>query len=428
MIIAEIVLDKRRITKKGYPVKIRIYDTIAAKNKISNREYISLGIYQNNESLKLTPDLKRREIDLIDQVRYCNENLFNLTQAVNIIKNGIPVDDIDMEIQILEKRLELLRRKKGIEKEIGLIEFTDELIKERLVMNRPIDSYGRTMKRVKEFIAIEDIPINSITKEWINAFDIYYKGKGLKDTSIHTYIAIIKAIYKEAQSRESLNVKKENPFIKLRAFKKEKRQTSLTVEDLAALQNISEADLKRGNKIKTLQIIGLILFQFAVGGHDLIDMAVLEWKNINGKRIKFKRYKNRFKASEGEEVDNMLNDYALAYIEKYADKNSERLFTFLYDPRQQPEKYRVQQITLNSSMYPKFSKLIGSQNKFTSKSTRYLFRTAGGNLLIDSYIMMKLQGHTPRGVTFGYQGALNHEVQDREHQKILDLVFDDKCQ
>lgn len=428
MIIAEIILDTRRKTKKGYPVKIRIYDTIAAKNKNKNRQYVRLGVYQNDDILKLSQDLKRREIDLIDQVEYCNNNFFNLTQAVNVIKNGIPVDDIDIEIQTLEKRLELLKNKKGIEKEIGLIEFTEELIRERLVMGTPVDSYKRTMKRVSEFIVKDDISVNSITKEWINAFDIYYKGKGLKDTSIHTYIAIIKAIFKEAQSRESLNIKKENPFIKLRAFKKEKKQTPLTIKDLAALIGIKEDDIKRGNKTKTLQIIGLLLFQFAVGGHDLIDMAVLEWKNIYGNRIRFKRYKNRFKASEGEEVDNMLNDYALAYIEKYGDKNSERLFTFLYDPRQYPEKYRIQQITLNSSMYPKFSKLIGSQNKFTSKSTRYLFRTAGGNLLIDSYIMMKLQGHTPRGVTFGYQGALNHEVQDREHQKILDLVFDDKCQ
>lgn len=423
MITAEIILDKRRKAKKGYPVKIRVYDSISAKNNLNSRAYINLNIYQDNENLKYTSDLKRRELDLIGQVEYCNNNRLNLEESLKVISDGIPYEDIDMEIAILEKKLELLKRKKGIIKESMLIEFIGTLIKEKSIYGRPIRSYSLLIPRIYEFTNNKDIAINSITKEWLNDFDIYYKTRKLKDTSISTYISLLKSIYKEAQSRESLYVKPDNPFSKLRVFNKDKKSIEVTIDDIIKLHDITLDQFKRGDKRRSLFISKLVLFQFAIGGHDLIDIAVLEWDNIRDNRIVFKRFKNRFKASQGEYVDNMLNDYAKEFIKEFGDKNSKRIFTMLPDPREDIKKYNNTQVTINTSFYKKIGKLAGIENKITSKTTRYLFRTAAGNLLIDSLVIMKLQGHTPKGVTFGYQGNLNYEVQDKEHQKILDLVF-----
>jgi len=423
MINADIILDKRRKAKNGYPVKIRIYDNNAAKGNLKSRHYIKLNIYQDKEQLHLTSNLKRRELDLSEQVKYCNDNFLSLLESIEVISNGIPIDNIDIEIQVLEKRLELLKKQKSSIREIGLIEFGNTLIAERKVMGKPTRSHELTLKRVLQFITSEDIPLNSITKEWINNFDLYGKGRGLKDTSIYTYISLIKAIYKEAQTRESLNIKPENPFLRLRVFKKEKKASELSIQDLKHLLTVEESDVKKGDKLKTVSIAGLLLFQFAIGGHDLIDMSVLEWTNIKNNRIKFKRFKNRYKPTEGEEEDNKLNDFAIEFIKTYGDKNSKRIFSFIPDPRIDDDLYRKYQVSLNTNTYLKLARIIKTENKITTKSTRYLFRTLAGNLLINDFVIMKLQGHAPKGVTFGYQGALNYEVQDREHQKILDLVF-----
>lgn len=423
MINADIILDKRRKAKNGYPVKIRIYDSNAAKGNLKSRHYINLNIYQDKEQLHLSSNLKRRELDLSEQVKYCNDNFLSLLESIEVISNGIPIENIDIEIQVLEKRLELLKKQKSSIREIGLIEFSNTLIAERKVMGKPTRSHELTLKRVLQFITSEDIPINSISKEWINNFDLYGKGRGLKDTSIYTYISLIKAIYKEAQTRESLNIKPENPFLRLRVFKKEKKASELSIQDLKHILTVEESDVKKGDKLKTVSIAGLLLFQFAIGGHDLIDMSVLEWTNIKDNRIKFKRFKNRYKPTEGEEVDNKLNDFAIEFIKTYGDKNSKRIFSFIPDPREDDDKYRKYQVSLNTNTYLKLARIIKTENKITTKSTRYLFRTLAGNLLINDFVIMKLQGHAPKGVTFGYQGALNYEVQDREHQKILDLVF-----
>lgn len=361
-------------------------------------------------------------------MKFCNDNHYRINDAVELIKDGIPPDDIDLEIELLEKRLEWLKQKKGSKKTIGFVVFTDSLIKERKILKKPTKSYESTKSAVKRFISpFEDVSLNDITSEWVKRFDLFYKDFGTKDSSIHTYITIIKSIYTEAQSRESLNIKKDNPFSKLRDFKRIKKENELTVENLIAMRDLQENEINTKSKFGPewiRKIMDLYLFQFAIGGHDFIDLANLKWSNIKNERIVFKRYKNRFKKYEGEEINNKLSCFALNVIDKYGDKENERIFSFIPDPETDPKKYRYFNTTVNISTFKVIKKLIKTDNAFTSKSTRYLFRTEAGNLLIDSYVIMKLQGHTPVGVTFGYQGALNHEVQDKEHQKVLDLVFE----
>ena len=53
---------------------------------------------------------------------------------------------------------------------------------------------------------------------------------------------------------------------------------------------------------------------------------------------------------------------------------------------------------------------------------RYIFRTYAGELLIHDLIVTKIQGHRPSGVTYGYQGKISFDVQDREHLKIIDII------
>lgn len=425
MISADIILDKRYKSKKGYPVKIRVYDSILAKKKEKERDYISLSLYQNSNTLNMSLELKKRELDLAEQIKYCNDNFLSLNEAVDIIKNGIPTNDIDIEIQVLEKKLELLKKKQGQSKEIGLIEFIDVLTKEKKILKKITISNNVLKSRVLNFINPQtDISLNSINREWLTEFDLFYKQKGLADSSIFSYINMVRAIYKEAQLRESLNVKKDNPFLKLRTFHKNKKTTELTIQDLISIKNLDVDSIitkSQLGKEGVKRIADILLFQFCIGGHDIIDIANLKWSNIENDRIKFKRYKNRNKSSQGEEVNNKLNSFCRSVIEKYGDQNSERVFTFLSGP--ETDEYRSQISRFIHNIYPAISRSINSKNYFTSKSTRYLFRTVAGNLLIDSYVIMKLQGHTPQGVTFGYQGALNQEVQDREHKKILDLIF-----
>lgn len=75
MISAEIILDDRRKSKKGYLIKIRIYDSLE-KNETPYK-YIPLKLYQPGPELNYCNQLKRRSLDLVNEIEFCNNNLLN---------------------------------------------------------------------------------------------------------------------------------------------------------------------------------------------------------------------------------------------------------------------------------------------------------------------------------------------------------------
>jgi len=172
MIVAEIVLDIRYKTKKGYPVKIRVYDTLN-ESKVKYK-YHKLGIFQNRDEVLLTADLKRRSLQLDEEVKFCNDNQYLMDEAMEIIKNGLPVNDLDMEIALLRKRLELLEGKRAKQEEKMFITFVDDLIKERQIKKLDVKAYTSIKGSVKSFISpAEDFPINDIDREWLIRFNLY---------------------------------------------------------------------------------------------------------------------------------------------------------------------------------------------------------------------------------------------------------------
>lgn len=427
MITAEIIIDLRRKTKKGYPLKIRIYDTL--ENKSSPHKYIPLKLYQEGPEIVYNSFLKRRSLDLEKEIEYCNNNFLRINEAYNIILNGIPINDIEGEIQLLEFKLQSLYNKSGRNNQKGFIEFTKELIKERERLKIDTKAYNTLINIISILIEPkEDFAINDITKEFLRELEIKMIDRGNSARTIKTYFTYLSAIYTEAQSRESLNIKKSNPFYVIKVYNKNKVEYNVSTDDLKKLLSIKIEDLslkhksKQTTKEQLKRDIDIFLFQFAIGGHDLIDIANLQWNNIKDSRLIFQRTKNRNK-TKPIEVDVMLSDFALSIINKYGDKTKERIFSFIPDPNIHYESYHNYLTSLNKSKYKQISKQLKLETELKTKAPRYIFRTIAGNELIDSYVIMKIQGHKPQGMTFGYQGALNYEVQDREHQKILDLVF-----
>ncbi|MEG0917981.1 MAG: hypothetical protein RSF68_13295 [Myroides sp.] len=427
MITAEIIIDDRRKTKKGYPVKIRIYDSLEKTN--SPHRYIPLKVYQDTNKLKLDSNLKRRYLDLEKEIEYCNKNHLRLEQAYEIILNGIPLDDVDNEIKLLEFKLNQLYQRSSLKSKKGFLEFTKELIVERKLLKKDVKGHSTIINVLKVLIEPQaDFVINDLTKEFLINLEIKMYERGNKPKTVQTYFTYLNSIYKEAQSRESLNIKKTNPFYKISIPDKSKVEYEITADDLTKLlhndfKDVSLKNISRDSSPETIKReIDLFLFQFAIGGHDFIDVANLKWTNIKKNRLVFYRTKNRNKVSPAQ-VSVMMNEFARNVINKYGDKSTDRIFSHIPDPNVDYEVYHNYLARLNKSRYKKATKFLNIENEIKTKAPRYLFRTLAGNLLINDLIIMKIQGHKPQGMTFGYQGAINYEVQDREHQKILDLVF-----
>ncbi len=413
MLQISLYLDTRYETKRGYPVKLTIYGT-----KEKKQRQISFGCYQKSKELKLTSELGRFMQDFQDRVDFCNEHGRSLDESVGIIRDGYGGNK-DLELLVLEKRVKELKSEKFVDFE----EFAREFIEERKSQGYSVRHFSDAIAQLKNFLGDERLNINDVTYEFLNRYVIYKKklttGTG---AGIHTTLRSLRTIYKEAQRRDSMEIKKDNPFLgimksipsstpEIEYWKKEDIKKLLNFQPKQSTSNASKENMQK--------IIEVFLFQFSIGGHDLADVANFRWKNVKDSRLVFRRFKNRNKPSKGELVDVMLSPFALAVIEKYGDKDSERIFTFLSDPS--TPKYTKQNQYIARTL-ARVSDSLGIP-KIRTKTPRYLFRTYAGELFINDLVIMSIQGHKSTSVTHLYQKTMPNDIQDAEHQKVLDLIF-----
>lgn len=404
-----IVLDTRSLAKKGHPIKIRLY-------KDKKYKYVSMGYFSKAEHWHgenvikghpsfrtLSDKLRKRKTLLLQQEEFCNSNNLKMEDCFKLISTGI---NRELEIYLLEKRLKELKQEGGV----GILEFTDTRIKEKTATNSSVWAYQSARNIFGEYLIEIDEPLNNINYEWLNKFITYKGSQRVSNPSIMAYLSTLRAIYKEAQKRESLGIKQENPF--LGVVKNPRRTSDIPMLTKSDFKKIITYDGER----KTY--FALFVFQFLIGGHDLVDISLLEWKNYKSGRIKFRRWKNRSKPAGDTLIDNIVVSEAEKIIEEYGTINNKRIFGFIPDTRKELDNYKRFRGRAIKHLQDVGDRL-NLSGKIGTKTPRYVFRTTAGNLQIDTLTIMTIQGHTPRGVTYNYQRALPYSVVDEAHIKII---------
>ncbi|MBF0597321.1 phage integrase SAM-like domain-containing protein [Faecalibacter rhinopitheci] len=276
----------------------------------------------------------QRELKLHKEVEYCNFNNLPLEDALDIINNGIPEDDVNSKILYLEKELQRLKSKHSQTK---YIEFFKDFIDEYKIVGKTTGRLKISNKKFLDFLNSRGINfntflINDVDYELLNAYKIFCMNQGLADSSITSYFQNLKLIYREAQKRQSLYIKQDNPFdkIKISPSKREKSR-DVSIKDLKVFFNLTNFSNYPSADFKFKRTVDLLKLQFLIGGHDFIEIANLKWTNIENNRVEFHRYKNRSKGG-GPLINNMLHPLALDIIEEYGTKHEHRVFSFLPDP------------------------------------------------------------------------------------------------
>ncbi|WP_036383945.1 phage integrase SAM-like domain-containing protein [Muricauda sp. MAR_2010_75] len=415
---AEIILDTRRETSKGYPIKIRIYND--GRKYLSLKEYSSIEHWGDNGLLKSHPDYRRlkkklldREFQLVREVDYCNENNLGLIESFELIKNGID----DRETRILQLKKEL-RSLEG-DNEAMLFEFWDLFIKERISQKKSIKAFVDTKQQLKDFMLVDDMAINDINYEFLNEFSNYKYANDCGTGGVSFYLRTLRTVYLAAQKRESLGIKSVNPFKGLINESVSKDPVEMTVDEMKKWKNFTPHKFTRESAAKKMiKKRDMWLFQFYIGGHDFVDIALLEWKkNIRNGRIRFKRYKNRRHPNGGPTIDNVLTPMAMEIIKKHGTPYRDRVFSFIPHPNDK-ESYS-HYINNTRRALKKISEDLELKDRMNTKSTRYIFKTWGDQLQIHEGTIKQIQGHSKQGVSSRYGARLPDRVVDRVMKKII---------
>jgi hypothetical protein len=407
-------IDTRRATKKGYPVKVRIYDS-----KSRNTKLMGIGEYQTKKNLVMTSRVTQIMNRYQERIDFCNEHSLSWEESLDVIDKGFETDQ-DMEIAVLEARLRKARRLSFVD----FRDFTRMFIEEKKSIGRATQAYEDALREVENYVGEQRFGMNDITYEWLNEYRLYKIRTGTKEGGgLSYYLRSLRTLYLEAQRRESLGVKRDNPFKGLikNVVSQKTQNLQWQIGDLRKLLNFSHPNATNASQENMKRVVDLFLFQFAIGGHDFVELANLRWENIKNGRISFQRYKNRNKPNGGPWVDNMLSPFAADVIERLGTSEEDRVFAFIAPPG--TEKYRNQNRYAGKTLQ-RVSKVLEIEPKLMTKTPRYIFRTIAGELLISDLIIETLQGHKPTSITFKYQKGVSHSVLDKEHSKILKTIWD----
>lgn len=385
----------------GYPIYLNLSDGQKRIKRCIGRSDIQFWNENKSEPSKQHPDY------------------FTLYPIILEYKSKIA--KINYENYSIEEALNFIFEENKHVDQIGIITFFNTIIDEKKKKKASFKLYETVRDQVSNYIPVADIPINDITYEWLNAFSLYKLSGNCNEAGVKSYLTCIRAVYKEAQRRKSLNVKTDNPFLGLIKSATPKEVPDLKRKDFRKLQKfIPKPSTTKRNAFKMERNIAIWMFQFYIGGHDYIDIALLTWKKINKNRVKFKRYKNRNKKDGGPWVDNGLCPEALDIINKYASKESERVFDFIPNPIKDIDYYAGFRENINRSL-SSISGILNLSTTIKTKTPRYAFRSFAGEKLIDTLIVMQLQGHKSNAVTFKYQKKLPYKVLDKQHYKVIDF-------
>jgi len=415
MFKVSLYLDKRKPSIKNgnsFPVKLVIYDS-----KSQSQKQISTGEYQKSKKLRLSPELNKKLKTYQEREAYSNEHILSFEEAVNVIKNGFVGDDM-AQIELLKKRIAILEKRQMVNFE----GFTNGLIEEKRLVGKSTRHFEEAVAQIKNFRSEKAIDINDITYGFLKQFESFKRRTGTGNGSgIKKTVRTLRTIYKEAKRRDKIHDLSVDPFdgLDIRVERKQRNEI-WDINDLKKLFNFEPKEsTSKASKANMQRVIDIFLFQIAIGGHDLADMANLKWKDLQEGRISFQRFKLRSHSSRIQ-VNNIISPFAQMILDKYGTKEDERIFSFYADPI--TEKYRQQ----NGYQLKTLNRVIKTLNipKLTTKSPRYIFRSLGGQLGVNELLLNQIMAHKPNSVSHRYQQDLSLEAQDEAHKKVLGLLFE----
>lgn len=189
-------------------------------------------------------------------------------------------------------------------------------------------NYGISVRKLKAYVGHDDLSFNDISVTFLSNFDAWLKKNGVGTRGRALYLSNMRAIFNAAireyndEDNDVIKIAK-NPFKRFSLPKveaPEKRALSLEkIKKFIAYQP----------KKETVQFAkDVYLLSFYLVGMNSVDLYQVT--KMSEGRITYKRAKTRTVRADGAEISIKLEPEVMPIIEKYRDKEGERVFNFHY--------------------------------------------------------------------------------------------------
>ena len=292
--------------------------------------------------------------------------------------------------------------------EYSLFNFMESIIV-KLKQNgkvRTSETYKSALSSFKKFRQDEDIMLDCLTSEIMEAYEAWHKGRGVAPNTISFYTRILRAVYNRAVEDDI--IENRNPFkhVYTGVDKTVKRALPLPV-----IKKIKALDLSLNASLDFAR--NMFLMSFYLRGMSFIDMAFLKKSDLKNGYVTYRRRKT------GQQLIIEWTKEMQMILDKYPENATDYLLPIIKNPGTNERcTYRNMGYNINHNL-KKIAKMVGVQIPLTLYVARHSWASAAKAKGIPLSVISEGMGHDSEATTQIYLASLDTSVVDRANSLIL---------
>ncbi|MDE7420454.1 MAG: site-specific integrase [Muribaculaceae bacterium] len=292
--------------------------------------------------------------------------------------------------------------------EYSLFNFMESMII-RLKRNgkmRTAETYKSTLNSFKKFRNDEDLMLDCLTSEIMEAYEAWHRQKGVSPNTISFYIRILRAVYNRAVEDDI--IENRNPFRRVYTGvdKTVKRALPLSV-----IRKIKALDLSLIPELDYAR--DMFMMSFMLRGMSFIDMAYLRKTDLSNGYITYRRRKT------GQQLIIEWTKEMQMILDKYPENSSDYLLPIIRN-KDVNDRYTYRNVGYNiNHNLKRIAVKVGISIPLTLYVARHSWASAAKAKGIPISVISEGMGHDSEATTQIYLASLDTSVVDRANSIIL---------
>lgn len=271
---------------------------------------------------------------------------------------------------------------------------------------RTSETYFVTLNSFKKFRNGEDIMLDSLTSEVMEAYEAWHKQRGIAPNTISFYTRILRAVYNRAVEQDI--IENRNPF---RHVYTGVDKTVKRALPLATIKKTKALDLSLTPSLDFAR--DMFMLSFYLRGMSFIDMAFLKKTDLRNGYVSYRRRKTN---------QQLIIEWTIEMqmiLDKYPENASEYLLPIIRNPSTNERcTYRNVGYNINRNL-KRIAEMVGVQIPLTLYVARHSWASAAKAKGIPVSVISEGMGHDSETTTQIYLASLDTSVVDRANSLIL---------
>ena len=271
---------------------------------------------------------------------------------------------------------------------------------------RTSETYKSTLNSFKKFREDEDIMLDCLTSEIMEAYEAWHHKRGVAPNTISFYTRILRAVYNRAVEDDI--IENRNPFRKVYTGvdKTVKRALPLPI-----IKKIKALDLSLNASLDFAR--DMFLMSFYLRGMSFIDMAFLKKTDLKNGYVTYRRRKT------GQQLIIEWTKEMQMILDKYPENESEYLLPIIRNPGTNERcTYRNVGYNINHNLKT-IAGMVGVTIPLTLYVARHSWASAAKAKGIPLSVISEGMGHDSETTTQIYLASLDTSVVDKANSLIL---------